>query len=423
MIEQRNNYTIYDFNSAGENFGQERDRVSSDYLITIPYGIGDAVYVGLSAVGQMAKSSPQSFGKIDILCNALQAEIFMYDPRINNIIVADKTLFPTQDKRTWTKAFLVDSRGRELLEFLQEKQYKAVFPGNAAFGFLHRLQAKVLYPNPVRILKDYSELRNFRDAPASRRIRDIIHKALKGNASIDNTEEEMILYISSKIMAEGQRTVATIKSELSPDAESALLVVAPDTSSGVTRPPTNLLTEGIGEALSIDENLIVCILPSYSDPNASIRLKNQLASRFEKRVFLIPAEPKPSLLLTTALIDEADLLVTGDTGTMHLAAATKKLIDIPTKNTVIPKNSVRIIALFGGTNPGLCGYSERAAVLGRGRRDQAKIRPGLLKEGYDPKDKDFFTHISPQELTQAILRHSLSSRSVSSFIFSFPFVL
>lgn len=413
MIEQRNNYTIYDFNSTGEDFNQERDHVSSDYLITIPYGIGDAVYIGLSAVGQMVKSSPQSFGKIDVLCNALQAEIFIYDSRINHIIVADKTLFPTQDKRTWTKAFFVDPRGRELLEFLQGKQYKAVFPGNAAFGFLHCLKAKVLYPNPVCILKDYSELRNFRDAPVSRRIRDIIHKALRGNASVDNTEEEMTLYISNKIIAKGQQTIVAIKSELSPDAEGALLVVAPDTSSGVTRPPTNLLTEGIGEALCIDEKLMVCILPSYSDQNASIRLKNQLASQFEKRVFLIPADPKPSLLFTTALIDEADLLVTGDTGIMHLAAATKKLIDIPTTNTIIPKNSVRIIALFGGTNPGLYEYSERAAVLGRGRRDQAKIRHGLLKEGYDPKDKDFFTHISPQELTQEILRHSLPIRSMS----------
>ena len=40
---------------------------------------------------------------------------------------------------------------------------------------------------------------------------------------------------------------------------------------------------------------------------------------------MIPREPPLSVLDTTALIDQAEIFITGDTGTMHLAVAFKRL--------------------------------------------------------------------------------------------------
>jgi len=102
------------------------------------------------------------------------------------------------------------------------------------------------------------------------------------------------------------------------------------------------------------------------------------------------------------LIDQADIFVTGDTGVMHLASATKRLRQARTI-ACTPKNSVKIIAIFGGTNPDIWGDSERTTIVGRGRREQRCFSPGFVKEMYNPKGKDLFDHISSKELADSIL--------------------
>ena len=62
-----------------------------------------------------------------------------------------------------------------------------------------------------------------------------------------------------------------------------------------------------------------------------------------------------------------------------------------------------MIALFGGTNPGLHGYSKQTIILGRGRKEQSAVIPGIFKEAYNGKQHNFFDHIAPHELTDAII--------------------
>jgi hypothetical protein len=61
------------------------------------------------------------------------------------------------------------------------------------------------------------------------------------------------------------------------------------------------------------------------------------------------------------------------------------------------------IALFGGTSPDFHGYAEHSRILGRGRREQRALRPGIIKEGYQPRGRDLFDHIAPHAVTEAIL--------------------
>ena len=117
----------------------------------------------------------------------------------------------------------------------------------------------------------------------------------------------------------------------------------------------------------------------------------------------MPAEPKHSLLELAAFIDQSDVFVSGDTGVMHLAAALKK-IKQPANKGFSPRNAVKIITLFGGTNPALHGYCTRTIILGRGRKEQARFSPGEAKDLYHPGSKKLFDHIPPQEFTGAILR-------------------
>jgi len=182
-----------------------------------------------------------------------------------------------------------------------------------------------------------------------------------------------------------------------------LLVVAADTASVVTRPPTALLAAAIAGALRRCPELVVCILQGLTDPNTGKNLLHSLSSDFDGRVFMVPVEPRARLLDVAAFIDQANIFVTGDTGLMHLAVTEKRLREGANAG-LLPHHSVKIIALFGGTNPHLFGYSGQTTILGRGRKEQLTLVPGIFKGSYDPKGQDMFDHISPQHLTDAIIR-------------------
>ena len=304
-------------------------------------------------------------------------------------------------KDIW-KRMLFSSEKDELLRLVKEKQYEAIFPGNIYFSLFHQRHTDVMRPNLFDIVKDYLALRKLEDAPVTRRVRAIINKYFKTLGSVKQGEEGIPLYLNTELLIQGEQKVNDIKRCLSLPKNGKLLIVAPDASHEITRPSTRLLSQAINNALNTDPSLGVCILPSYTDRNASRNLEEQLALAHKEHIYSFPSEPQPSLLFLAAFIDQADILVTGDTGIMHLAAA-KKTINESEPSSVSPKNLTKIIALFGGTNPGLFGHSERTKIVGRGRSEQKKVRPGIGKEGYDPKGRDFFDHIPPRDVSQAIL--------------------
>ena len=82
----------------------------SRFLVTMYKGIGDAVSVGLSFVDQIIKEDPQAFGKIDLLCTGIQAEIFEHDPRVNRIILTNNSLFSPSEMTMWLQGIKLDAK-------------------------------------------------------------------------------------------------------------------------------------------------------------------------------------------------------------------------------------------------------------------------------------------------------------------------
>lgn len=373
------------------------------FLVTIYVGIGDAVSVGLSAIDQIMRNDPDAYQNIDILCNDVQRELFQYDPRVNKIIHADKSLFPSPEVATWLKGIIMGEKAAQAVHFLRDRHYQAVFPGIFAPAFYYRLHSCVMYPSLFKIVKEMLSLRSHADMPISTIARQMVNKYFGDTLPVPTIDEAIPLYMSSEHVQQAKTVVEHMKAQSSvPQENCKVLLVASDTASIVTRPPTRLLVDGIAGALRGNSNLIVLLLPAYTDKNAAQAISSALSATFAGRIFMLPAEPRASLLETTALIDQADIFVTGDTGVMHLAAASKK---IRTENTAghAPRNTVQILALFGGTNPGFYGYSKRTRIVGKGRKEQAAYRPGIAKESYNPKGRDLFDHISPGQLTEAIM--------------------
>ncbi len=337
-----------------------------------------------------------------MLCNQVQSEIFAEDARIHRVIEVDRELFPIGATGIWKRGIFLSAEQVKLAQFLRAQSYAAVLPFLFAPAFFYCLHLPVMFFNPWEAWRIMARLRALEDTPMQILIRGIVNKYF-GRKMPDFTGEATIpLYICPEHVLKARRAVAWIRARAGmPQGRGKLLMVAPDTSSVITRPPTPLLAEGIAYALRRDHSLLVAILPGYTDVDAAARLEQALLPAFPERVFLLPAEPVPPLLELAALIDQCDIFVSGDTGVMHLAAGTKRLASAGSGECE-PRNAVKIISLFGGTNPALHGYGRRSIILGRGREEQARIVPGVMKDMYDPAGKNLFDHIAPQQLTEAI---------------------
>ncbi len=373
------------------------------YLVTMYKGIGDAVLVGLSFIDQIIKEDPQAFGRIDVLCNSIQAELFEHDPRVNRIILTDNSFFSPSEMTMWLNGIRLDTKTASLIHFLQDRHYAAVFAFMFAPGFYMRLRSTIIYPNLLQLGKDFLYLSRQVEVPMSKITRRMVSDYFGNKRSIADISSEILLYMNSDQVKHAKAIVRNIKERSNVRSEAGkLMVVATDTASEITRPPVDLLATSIVEALRNSRDLIVCILQGYTDASAAQNLFEILTTEFEGRIFLVPAKPEAKLLDVAAFIDQSDMFITGDTGLMHLAAATKKLRE-EDDTTHYPNNSVKIIVLFGGTNPSFYGYSQRTIIIGKGRKEQMAFIPGIAKESYDPKGKDLFDHISPHQLTEAIL--------------------
>ncbi|MGH2496671.1 MAG: glycosyltransferase family 9 protein [Ktedonobacteraceae bacterium] len=372
-------------------------------LLAIPWGIGDAISVGLSAVDQITRNDPDGHVKIEILCNHLQSELLEHDPRIYRLIQVETGLFPSSEAGSWKRGIVLPPATEKLAEFLRAQHYSAVMPFLFSPTFFYRLHTPLIFLSPKEVWHLFCVLKRGEEVSLQTFIRQIINRYFGEKLPEPAGDETIPLYICREHVQNAMREMEWIKGQAAVFGEQAkVLLVAPDTSSVVTRPPTSLLAEGVAGALKRHDDLLVAVIPGYSDCNAVPNLMRALAPSFPGRIVPMPAEPKRPLPELAAFIDQSDIVITGDTGILHLAVATKKIRNA-TGEAYKPRNAVKIIVLYGGTHPGLYGYNKRTLTLGKWRKEQRALVPGLIKEIYDPKGKNLFDHIPPQQLTDAIL--------------------
>src|SRR5437588_9920926 len=151
---------LHTHTSQKDGFSPKRkgDTDNPVFLVTMYKGIGDAVLVGLSFVDQIIKEEPHAFGKIDVLCTGIQAEIFEHDPRVNRIILTNNSLFSPSEMTMWLNGIKLDAETTALIHFLRERQYTAVFAFMFSPGFYLRLRSKIVYPNLLQLRKDFLSL-------------------------------------------------------------------------------------------------------------------------------------------------------------------------------------------------------------------------------------------------------------------------
>ena len=167
------------------------------YLLTMYKGIGDAVAFGLSVIDQIIQNDPSAAGKIDVLCNRIQAEIFEHDPRVNRLIQASEKLFNKPELTNWSQGVLPDAGTTELVRFLRGRRYSAVFPGMIMPGFYFRLHLPVMTPNWLELGQNLLALRAQHDVPMHKIARRMVNRYFGNRSPIDAMSDEIPLYLSS----------------------------------------------------------------------------------------------------------------------------------------------------------------------------------------------------------------------------------
>ena len=144
-------------------------------------------------------------------------------------------------------------------------------------------------------------------------------------------------------------------------SDRALVMFNTDTASPYTRLPFAHQTELV--RLLLQQGVSLLIGAGHTEAGLGKRLIETVSPPWRNHVRLIPANM--SLAGFSALGDQADLFITGDTGPMHIAAARKVS---PSGNYRV-RNQTALLCLFGATPSRMSGYDS--------------VQPGYLPSNQD----------------------------------------
>jgi hypothetical protein len=241
--------------------------------------IGDTIFA-LEVAERIWKHRPDA--TIDLLCTDVQQQILADHPRV--VVEADLPL-PQSDHphlriipipgNLYDKSEPMKQKRRHYASLLPE--YETAFiedPTN--FRSLFGARRQNYTHNSFRPLEIQSLVEKLsplplpflRDVPKYIRTRTLVDTYFGAQSSCRSDRAEPVpLFLAKRRIAEAERRAAQLR-ERAERPEGFLSLINADTSSPVTRPPTELLVAGITSALHHHPRMVVGILPGYTCPQA-----------------------------------------------------------------------------------------------------------------------------------------------------------
>jgi ADP-heptose:LPS heptosyltransferase len=127
-----------------------------------------------------------------------------------------------------------------------------------------------------------------------------------------------------------------------------ILFLNPDTASIFTRIPHRDQIAILKKMASLDVSILLGV--GYTAKNIETELLEKMTPEEKSKITIVPATV--SLEAYGALIDFADVFISGDTGPAHMAAARK----VSKSGKFQFRNKTFVITIFGATPPRLSGY-------------------------------------------------------------------
>ncbi len=147
------------------------------------------------------------------------------------------------------------------------------------------------------------------------------------------------------------RNAATFCHEAAVAADASIIMFNPDAASMYNMMPFDHQSNLLGQILQDTSPPATIFLGAgHTAAGVGQRLLESLPSPVQARVHIIPTDMR--LDAYTALIDRADLFITGDTGPLHLAAARR----YARSGSHQFRNMTAVLSFFGATPPRMSGY-------------------------------------------------------------------
>lgn len=137
------------------------------------------------------------------------------------------------------------------------------------------------------------------------------------------------------------------KLNINPHAKKILF--NPDTASPYTLIPFKFQLELLKGILSY-KKLTLLLNCGFIFKDIEKKLLNEIPSFLKKKIVVIPTDIPIDVY--AALIDNSDMFITGDTGSLHIAAAKKIIVNSDNHF----RNSTAVIGIFGATSAKIYGY-------------------------------------------------------------------
>lgn len=184
--------------------------------------------------------------------------------------------------------------------------------------------------------------------------KEVVEKLSNHDQSAPSNQKEIPvphLFTNSKSHS---KTKALMKNLMIPP-ESPKVMFNPDSSSRLTLIPIKLQAEILRGILALDKLECVLMNCGFTFEGMEEKILKEIPGSQRKKIVLIPKNIEIDVY--SALIDSADVFISGDTGPLHIGAAKKILLD----SDNFFRNSTAIVGIFGATSAKIYGYDSYSA--------------------------------------------------------------
>ncbi len=308
---------------------------NNKFLVVSDLNIGDAV---IATCGISALRTIFPFAEIDITIKNSTECFIKGNPEISNIYpIFNGAPYPTE------KDLL------KLRKVVNDKDYDLIFNfspliSDKIFGEKNVVNYSLIASEIVRNENSENSVKNICYL-ANNFVEKVLHNFLKSEFNVKFAGAN--IYLSDDAIEKAEKFLMSRNIS----RQNPIVMFNPDASAKYTRIPFDVQINLL-KRIS-DLGTTVLLGAGHVEKLIEQRLYAALPPAYRKKIIIIPSSTE--LDTYSAIIDQSDVFITGDTGPLHLAAARK----FSTKTGKSLRNKTAVFSVFGSTPPKVYGYDSR----------------------------------------------------------------
>jgi len=312
-------------------------------LIVVDLNIGDAVLLQ-NSIETVRYFYPNA--RIDYFCNQKGGEMISELPLADNVYKVFKGGMPSENDIIKMREIITANNYSVILNlspFVKKEDFPArvnaiqlFIPFSVYILYLWRIKAEEMHISNIicTFLSDFLTKEN-ENSPGINSVKYPIHTTTKGNT----------VYLSHKAIRSARQF---LESHGILSAER-LMLFNPDVTIKYSMIPFEAQIQILRKILESDDIDYLLIAKAYFKTGLEDRILENIPEEMHRKIIIVPHMPLDAFV---ALIDLCDVFLTGDTGTLHIAASRKE----PCDKSDRLRNRTSVVSVIGPTDSRMFCY-------------------------------------------------------------------